>query len=161
MGAPTAQMFRHNYENDVYYYVCCDARDLISTGIVDHEMLSTLSVPAYVRGFHVYRTYWTPKEGDILSTARDRLNPHDKFAVSVLDGNIIVGHLPKEISRVCAYFIKRGTIQCEVTDSKHRRSEIAKGGLEIPALLIFFGEKEDITRLKWLLHCLNYISTCT
>ncbi len=62
--------------------------------------------------------------------------------MGVLDGSLIVGHLPKEISSVCHYFIKRGgVIQVEVTDSNYRRSQIREGGLEIPALLIFLAWK--------------------
>ena len=119
---------------------------------VEVMSLSTLVYDSVIRGFHVYRTYWTPKIGQILTTTRDKLNINDRYAISVLEDNVIIGHLPKEISKICSYFLKRnGSIQCQVTDTNYKRSDIPKGGLEIPAILIFFGEERDIVRLEQLL----------
>ena len=58
-------------------------------------------------------------------------------AVAVQKGKLIVGHLPKEISKVCWFFIHRGgTIKCIVKD-KRRISPIEQAGLEVPCELIF------------------------
>ena len=68
----------------------------------------------------------------------NRLNPHDKHCVSVKEGVIIFGHIPREISNSCHHFIKRGGIvQVEVIDIAHRRSNIPEGGLKIPAIAKF------------------------
>ena len=115
-------------------------------------MLSTYMIHAAVRGFHVYGTFWSPHVGDLLATARETINLYDRHAIAVLSGPVIVGHLPKEISKVCHHFIKRGgVIQVEIIDSTYRRSPIREGGLEIPAVLIFFGHHKDIDKLSDLL----------
>ncbi len=36
-----------------------------------------------VRGFHVYKSDWSPKEGEILETEIENINIYDKFAVCV------------------------------------------------------------------------------
>ena len=49
----------------------------------------------------------------------------------------IVGHIPREISRFCHYFINYGgIIEARVRETKYRPSPIPSGGLEIPIRLI-------------------------
>ena len=49
----------------------------------------------------------------------------------------IVGHLPKEISKICLYFIaNRGITTGEVTDKRRRTKEVC-GEMEVPCLLKF------------------------
>lgn len=104
------------------------------------------------RGFHIYHSYWTPVSGEILSTELDYLNPHDIYAVAIKKDNIIVGHVPRDQSKVCSYFIRRGgVIQFEVTSARRRQSNLPQGGLEIPGLLTFFGHIRDTSRLHRLL----------
>jgi len=67
------------------------------------------------RGFHVYRELWRPKLGQNLEVKQEVANLHDPFAVSLgakIPGNLtdfdIVGHIPREISRFCHYFLNYG-----------------------------------------------------
>ena len=58
---------------------------------------------------------------------------------------VIVGHLPKKISRRCSIFILRGgAIKATVTGRRHDSSDLAQGGLEIPCKLKFCGEPKEI-----------------
>ena len=43
---------------------------------------------------HEYKSIWTPKIGEVLSTEREPRNLVDKYAVCVKKENEIVGHLP-------------------------------------------------------------------
>ena len=64
--------------------------------------------------------------------------------VGKLTDNEIVGHIPREISRFCHYFINYdGKLEACVTCTKYRPSPIPSGGLEIPILLI--AKKGDLT----------------
>ena len=47
-----------------------------------------------MKGYHEYKSIWTLKIGEILSTEREPRNLVDKYAVCVKKGNEIVGHLP-------------------------------------------------------------------
>ena len=119
------------------------------------------------RGFHVYRELWKPKLGQKLNVDQEIGNLHDPFAISLgakIAGKLtdfeIVGHIPREISRFCHYFINYGgKLEARVTGVKYRPSPIPSGGLEIPILLIvkkgdsteeIFQEMEDFLRTYYI-----------
>ena len=92
-----------------------------------------------LQGFHVYQDIWKPVIGETLHCIHERNNIHDRYAIAAtkrLPGRLadsIVGHLPREISRCTRFLISRGgNVKVTVIDSKHRRSPLVQGGLEIP-----------------------------
>ena len=76
--------------------------------------------------------------------------------VGKLTDNEIVGHISREISRFCHYFINYGEkLEARVTCTKYRPSPISSGGLEILIPLItkkgdsaeeIFEKMEDLLR---------------
>ena len=71
---------------------------------------------------------WTPFIGEELTVQQDNDNEHDDYAVGFLKDGVVVGHMPKEFSRIAWHFIAHGgVISCEVTG--HRKFE---NGLEVP-----------------------------
>ena len=53
------------------------------------------------------------RTGESLLCEREPTNFNDRCAVSVVKNDIIVGHLPGVISRICSLFLLRnGTIDC-------------------------------------------------
>ena len=78
-----------------------------------------------IRGHHIYKSIWGPETGEILSTKKERNNPHDRFAVAVMKDKLTVGHIPREISKICWFFLhKGGTIYKEKTGG----GRLHKGG---------------------------------
>ena len=60
-------------------------------------------------------------------------NIHDDFAVAVLKNSNTVGHVPREISRVCWYFLhKSGSEMTCIVNGDRRRSEVDGKGLVVP-----------------------------
>ena len=106
---------------------------------------------SYVRGHHVYQTNWAPIIGETLFVQREHENHHDLHAVAVRKGDEIVGHVPRGISRVTAYFLAResSSVECEVTGPGVNRG--VGHGLEVPCMYRFSGKKSHIKRLKELL----------
>ena len=51
-------------------------------------------VDSSVKGYHEYKSIWTPKIGEILLTEREPGNLVDKYVVCVKKENELVGHLP-------------------------------------------------------------------
>jgi len=47
-----------------------------------------------VRGHHIYKTVWSPTVGEILQLTREEGNAHDHFAVCLVKGEVVVGHIP-------------------------------------------------------------------
>ena len=94
-----------------------------------------------LRGFHIYSNTvnWKPCKGQKVTFKREHKNPYDKFAVAgktLLKGKvglIIVGHVPRELSRYIWYAIQEGAkFEVEVHKAKPKLSPLEQGGLEIP-----------------------------
>ena len=74
-------------------------------------VVSTIKMEEYmynscIREFHVYRDNWSPFEGQMLDTARERGNPYDKYAVAVVLDSRTVRHIPVKILKTVAFFLK-------------------------------------------------------
>ena len=71
---------------------------------------SVLRVP------HVQRTFGDAAVGEELLREREPLNAQDQYAVAVKREGIIIGHLPRKISRLCLLFLRQGgVLLCTVT----------------------------------------------
>ena len=78
---------------------------------------------------------------------------HDVYAVAVVEGDSVVGHVPHSISAACYLFITRGgNITCEISGSRQYSADLPQGGLELPCRLIFSGSAKDISKLENLLN---------
>jgi len=105
--------------------------------------MDSYHMESVVHGHHSYKNVWTPFVGEVLHVEQEAHNPEDRFAVAVLKTGI-VGHVPREISRIVWYFIEHnGTVSCEVTG--HRKRGI---GLEVPCRYTFCAKKKLIRQLQ-------------
>ena len=102
-----------------------------------------------VRGNHKYKDVWEAEVGTTLQCQRETADPHDIYAVAVLKSGVIVGHGLKKISSTCSLFLQSGgAIHCTVTGAKRYSADVEQGGLEVPCVLKFVGDRE---KLKCLL----------
>ena len=70
----------------------------MATGTAD--LYFHASYRSVVRGFHVYKTIWTPVVNEVHPTLQEHGNPEDRYAVSVMKDYDIVGHVPRELSKL-------------------------------------------------------------
>jgi len=117
-----------------------------------------LSLESVVRGYHVYMRIWDPEIGDVLACKQESENDDDRFAVAVCplessDSLLIVGHVPREISRICWYFLEEGrSILCEILGPRQYSRDLIQGGLQIPCLYHFWhNNRRIIHRLRVVL----------
>jgi hypothetical protein len=91
---------------------------------------------------------WSASPGDILVCQNEFGNIVDPYAVAVvvISSSTAVGHVPRAISAVYHFFLRRcgSSIQCQVTGSRQYSSDLPQGGLEIPCTLTFSGAEKDI-----------------
>ena len=87
-----------------------------------------------------------PSIGKELQTAQEPENGHDPFAVAVLQEGIIVGHVPRDISRVWYFLERNNTITCRITD-KRQRSSVSGKGLEVQGVFMFTGKPTHVDKL--------------
>ena len=79
-----------------------------------------------------------PTKSEKLICFREDENPFDRFAIkTVTDNGNIVGHLPREISRITKFLLDRGAVvQLTLTSTHYRRSQLVQGGLEIASEVV-------------------------
>ena len=106
---------------------------------MDSSLALNLAFPCGLRGLHVYKELWNPRLNEKLDTIHEENNPHDRYAVAAIRETVsrltpvVVGHLPREISRFTRFIILHGaTVKVKVSNTKYRRSPLIQGGLEIP-----------------------------
>ena len=84
-----------------------------------------------VYGYHVYKELWEPFLNDEFTTKHQRNNPHD-YAVAVLKTDAeIVGHLPRELSKIWYLFILHGCSITGVVKGRRCKTHEPCGGMEI------------------------------
>ena len=102
-----------------------------------------------VRGYHVYKSIWTPVIGEELLCEREEGNPSDRYAVSVLDLSTVVGHVPRHISTLCNVFIRRGgSISCIITGMHQYSRDLPQGGMEVPCKYRFTGNPKELGKVE-------------
>ena len=83
-----------------------------------------------MRGYHVYKDTWATAVGEELPCQHENGNRADFFAVAVVRGEAIVGHVPKRISSVCSLYLRwDGLIVCRVTGSRGFSGDLVQGHL--------------------------------
>lgn len=113
---------------------------------IEHE------VESCVRGHHIYQRLWTPTVGEELECEREASNNMDSYAVAVVRGGVVVGHVPRTISAACSLFLSRnGSIHCTVTGVRRHSHDLPQGGLEVPCKLKFKGRSIDVKKVTKLL----------
>ena len=108
-------------------------------------MATSFRIESTVRGHHVYKASWFPYIGEELPVQCEVNNIHDDFAVAVLKNSNTVGHVPREISRFCWYFLHKSGIEMTcIVNGDRRRSEVDGKGLVVPCVYIFKGKKNTL-----------------
>ncbi len=102
-----------------------------------------------IRGYHIYLKSWKPKLSEILEVKIEKNNLYDKYALAVLSGDLVIGHIPREISQLVWWFLESGgTLQVEILDTHRRPSPLAQHGLEILSAFHFFGPQKRLGKIS-------------
>ena len=59
-------------------------------------------------------------------------NIENHYAIAIKKDEIVIGHLPRSLSRVCSLLRV-----CTVTGAKRSLADLPQGGLEVPCFLLF------------------------
>ena len=108
---------------------------------------SSVSVECCIRGYHVYQRMWNPELGEVAVAVRESGNHHYRYTVAILESDTLctVGHVPREISKECFYFLRMGGDQSGSCRKAETKSS-ARGGLEIPCILTFEHKEESMMK---------------
>ena len=117
----------------------------------------TLRIPSWIRGFHVYKDWWTTTCGEILPLQPEPENAEDKNAVAVLKESRVMGHIPydlantKDRTRIITHFISKLTNRGSVEFSGKAVSRGGGLGMEIPCVYNFDGPSKHVNLLQQLI----------
>ena len=67
-------------------------------------MTMELNISCWICGCHIYCNIWDVLIGEEVGLVREPLNEYDRCTVAVIKDDVIIGHLPLNISRVCLLF---------------------------------------------------------
>ena len=113
--------------------------------------LRVFEFDSYIRGYHAYKAMWNPALGDVLPLERETTNVKDKFALALMKGSTVVGHIPYNIAPAVSHFLKRSINKATVEVTGAAVNRRAGYGLEIPCKYRFYGTIDYIERLRLIL----------
>ena len=70
--------------------------------IVFKVIMETMQISSVIRGHHIYKEVWELIHGQILQCTREKSNRFDPCAVSIINSEEVVGHVPRRISAAYA-----------------------------------------------------------
>ena len=93
------------------------------------------------RGHHVYQKEWEAEIGSKL-TAQYETRPgalvQGKYAIALKQKDVIVGHIPKFLSKITYFNLKHGgDLLVEIIGKRQYSKDVPQGGMELPALYVF------------------------
>ena len=99
------------------------------------------TVECCVGGHHVYQKEWEAEIGSKL-TAQYETRPgalvQDEYAIALKQKNVIVGHIPKFLSKITHFYLKYGgDLLVEIIGKRQYSRDLPQGGMELPAIYVF------------------------
>ena len=111
----------------------------------------SVSFLSWIRGFHVYQGWWTPKNGETLQLVPEPENPKDKNAVK---NNWVVGHVPLRLANttegvgLLRHFLAKPGASGIVKVCGKAVNRGGGLGMEVPCEYIFTGPGKLLERLE-------------
>lgn len=81
-----------------------------------------------LRGYHAYRGVWRVVVGDEVVLVREPENPYDDMAIAGRVNETVVGHLPRDVSKIIAPLIDSGRAELSATIRDRPRGANARVG---------------------------------
>ena len=120
----------------------------------------SLSVLSWIRGFHVYKGWWTLHNGESLLLQPEPENPKDRNAVSVVKDSRVMEHIPlmlvntKEGLGLTREFLAKPGTNGVVNVCGKAVNQGRGLGMEIPCKCIFTGQHK-LKLIERLEKCLD------
>ena len=116
-------------------------------------LISTLDFEFFIKGHHVYKDIWTPKQCEQLDVLMEPDNRMDKFAVCVKINEKIVRHLKKGTSgrfvKTIFYFLRSDTYSSALAKVTGKSCNLGDGeGMQVPSKLSLSGLAKFVSLLR-------------
>ena len=108
-------------------------------------------ISSFIRGYHAYQDFWTPVLNEELQLTTEPDNPQDELAVAVLKSGRVVGHVPRQLAPVLAYFLQQSCNRGVAVVTGARVNRGTGYGIEVPCKYLLYGPSHYINKLKEIL----------
>lgn len=89
------------------------------------------NLQSFVMGYHYYKMVWCPVIGERLRCQREPSNQYDQWAVAVMHDGDVVGHVPRELSKIFSRYLHGGYKVTAVITSRPENQR--RKGVAVPA----------------------------
>ena len=116
-------------------------------------LITTWDLKTFIKGHHVYKDTWTPKQGEQLDALMEPDNRLDKFAVCVKINEKIVGNLKKGTSgrfaKTIFYLLRSDAYSSAWAKVACKRCNLGDGeGTQVPYKLSLSGQPKFASLLR-------------
>ena len=116
-------------------------------------LITTLDLETFIKGHHMYKDIWAPKQGEQLDVLIEPDNRMDKFTVCVKINEKIVGHLKKGTSgsfaKTIFYFLRSDAYSNAWEKVTGKRCNLGDGeGMQVPCKLSLSGQPKFASPLR-------------
>ncbi len=101
---------------------------------------------SWITGYYNYRHRWTPYIDEVLNCEHEEDNNYDEYAIAVMKDGMIVGHVPKTISKQFYNLLKSGGfVKTKVIGNPANTKKLR---IRIPCMYIVSGQESYIQDIK-------------
>ena len=116
-------------------------------------IVTSADIASYIKGYHVYKSIWTPTLQEHVYAEIEPDNSVDKYAVAVKKDKKVVGHLPLgengKFAKTIFYFLRADPYgKCDITVTGKAVNLGDGDGMQVPCILHLTGQKSMTEILK-------------
>ena len=87
------RMFFNNRNNKITALKVME-KDIAETEDIPIVVVTSIDIASNIKGYHIYKSVWTPTLQEQVYGEIEPHNPVDKYAVAVKKDEKVIGHLP-------------------------------------------------------------------
>ena len=128
-------------------------KDIAETEDISIVVVTSTDIVSNIKGYHVYKSMWTPTLQEQMYGEIERHNPVDKYAVAVKKDEKVVGHLPLgengKFAKTIFYFFRADPYEkCNISATGKAVNLGDGDGMQVPCILHLSGQKSMVEILK-------------
>ena len=128
-------------------------KDIAETDDIPIVIVTSTNIVSDIKGYHVYKSVWTPTLQQKVYGEIEPHNPVDKYAAVVKKDEKVVGYLPLgengKFAKTIFYFLRADPYgKCNITVTGKAVNLGDGDGMQVPCILHLSGQKSMVEILK-------------
>ena len=128
-------------------------KDIAETEDIPIVFVTSTNIVSKIKGYHVYKSVWTPTLQEQVYEEIEPLSPVDKYAVAVKKDEKVAGHLPLgengKLAKTLFGFLRADPYgKCNTTVTGKAVNLGDGDGMQVPCILHLSGQKSMVEILK-------------